>query len=39
MVHRHFWLKLLDRAWKERSDIWLACGGQEKPAFVRIFPS
>ena len=23
MVHRHFWLKLLDRAWKERSVIWL----------------
>src|SRR5258705_10633626 len=24
MVHRRFWLKLLERAWKERSVVWLA---------------
>jgi Predicted metal-dependent hydrolase with the TIM-barrel fold len=24
MVHRHFWLNLLARAWKERSVVWLA---------------
>jgi len=24
MVHRHFWLKLLDRAWKDRSVVWLS---------------
>jgi hypothetical protein len=24
MVHRRFWLKLLERAWKERSIGWLA---------------
>lgn len=24
MVHRHFWLNLLDRAWRERSVVWLA---------------
>ena len=24
MVHRRFWLKLLERAWKERSIVWLA---------------
>ena len=24
MVHRHFWLNLLNQAWKERSVVWLA---------------
>lgn len=24
MVHRHYWLKLLHKAWKERSVVWLA---------------
>jgi len=24
MVHRRFWLKVLERAWKERSVVWLA---------------
>jgi predicted AAA+ superfamily ATPase len=24
MVQRHFWLNLLDRAWKDRSVVWLA---------------
>jgi predicted AAA+ superfamily ATPase len=24
MVHRRFWLKLLEGAWKERSVVWLA---------------
>lgn len=24
MVRRHFWLKLLDRAWKDRSVVWLS---------------
>jgi predicted AAA+ superfamily ATPase len=39
MVHRHFWLKLLERAWKERSAIWLAGGRRVgKTALVRIFP-
>ena len=39
MVHRRFWLKLLGRAWKERSVVWLAgvrrvgktCLGQDLP--------
>jgi len=24
MVHRHFWLKLIEQAWKERSVAWLS---------------
>ena len=24
MVHRHFWMNLLNQAWKERSVVWLA---------------
>ena len=24
MLHRHFWLKLLERAWKHRTVVWLA---------------